>query len=48
VPEPIAALITRGSPAAVVMNDFMWQVYGVSRATPYPAQRIAQAMEGLS
>jgi hypothetical protein len=44
IPEPIAELISRYAPAAVVMNDFYWDFYGVSRATPYPAQKLAQAM----
>jgi hypothetical protein len=43
-PEPLAELISRYAPVAAIMNDFYWDVFGVSRATPYPAQEIAQAM----
>jgi hypothetical protein len=44
VAAPIAELISRYAPAAVILNDFYWNVYGVSRATPYPAEAIARAM----
>lgn len=44
VSEPVAELISRYAPVAAVMNDFYWNVYGESRATPYPAQEIARAM----
>jgi hypothetical protein len=43
-PEPVAELISRYAPVAAIMNDFYWNVYGVSRTTPYPAQEITQAM----
>lgn len=43
-PEPVAELISRYAPVAAIMNDFYWNVFGVSRATPYPAQEITQAM----
>jgi hypothetical protein len=43
-PEPVAELISRYAPLAAIMNDFYWNVFGVSRATPYPAQAIMQAM----
>ncbi len=43
-PEPFAELISRYAPVAAVMNDFYWNFFGVSRATPYPAQEIMQAM----
>jgi hypothetical protein len=26
------------------MNDFFWDLFGESRATPYPAQQVEQAM----
>jgi hypothetical protein len=42
--EPFAELISRYAPAVAIMNDFYWKLVGVSRATPYPAQEIAQAM----
>jgi hypothetical protein len=44
VPEPVAELIRRYAPVAAIMNDFYWNVFGVSRTTPYPAQELAQAM----
>ncbi len=43
-PAPVAELISRHAPVAAIMNDFYWNLFGVSRATPYPAQEIAQAM----
>lgn len=43
-PAPIAALISRYAPVAAIMNDFYWNVFGASRATPYPAQEITRAM----
>jgi hypothetical protein len=41
---PIAEMISRYAPVAAILNDFYWNVFGVSRATPYPAQEITQAM----
>jgi hypothetical protein len=43
-PEPVAELISRYASVVAIMNDFYWDVFGVSRTTPYPAQEIAQAM----
>jgi hypothetical protein len=43
-PEPVAELITRYAPVAAVMNDFYWNLFGETRATPYPAQEITQKM----
>lgn len=43
-PVPVAELISRYAPVAAIMNDFYWNVFGVSRATPFPAQELAQAM----
>jgi hypothetical protein len=42
--EPVAELISRYAPVAAILNDFYWNLFGVSRATPYPAQEITQAM----
>ncbi|HEY3748332.1 MAG TPA: hypothetical protein VGL80_03960 [Pseudonocardiaceae bacterium] len=42
--EPIADLISRYAPVAAIMNDFYWDVFGVSRATPFPAEAVAQGM----
>lgn len=44
VPPAAAALISRHAPVATVMNDFFWDLFGESRATPYPAQLVEQAM----
>jgi hypothetical protein len=43
-PEPVAELISRYAPVAAVMNNFYWDIFGESRATPYPAQEITQEM----
>ncbi len=43
-PEPFADLISRYAPVAAVMNDFYWNFFGETRATPYPAREITQAM----
>jgi hypothetical protein len=43
-PESIAELITRYAPVAAILNDFYWNFFGETRATPYPAKEIAQAM----
>ncbi|HEX3591343.1 MAG TPA: hypothetical protein VHV74_17115 [Pseudonocardiaceae bacterium] len=43
-PAPVAELISRYAPVAAIMNDFYWDVFGVSRTTPYPAQDLARAM----
>jgi hypothetical protein len=40
----VAEVISRCAPAAVVMNDFYWDLFGKSRATPYPAADISRAM----
>ncbi|BCB74466.1 hypothetical protein Pflav_008760 [Phytohabitans flavus] len=44
VPEPVAELISRYAPVVAILNDFYWNFFGESRATPYPAQQITQAM----
>lgn len=43
-PEPVAELISRYAPVVAIMNDFYWNLFGETRATPYPAQEITQAM----
>jgi hypothetical protein len=43
-PEPVAELISRYAPVVAILNDFYWNLFGESRATPYPAQEITQAM----
>lgn len=44
VPAWAAALISRYAPVATIVNDFYWDVFGESRATPYPRRRITQAI----
>lgn len=46
-PAAVAQMISRYAPAAVVMNDFYWDLFGKSRATPYPAADIGRAMASL-
>lgn len=43
-PEPVAELISCYAPVVAIMNAFYWDLFGVSRATPYPGQEITQAM----
>jgi hypothetical protein len=44
VPPPAAALISRYAPVATIMNDFFWDLFGESRATPYPARQVEHAI----
>ncbi len=46
-PAAVAEVIRRYAPAAVVMNDFYWDLFGKSRATPYPAVDIKRAMAAI-
>ena len=46
-PAAVAQVISRYAPAAVVMNDFYWDLFGKSRATPYPAADITRAMAAI-
>lgn len=43
-PATVAEVIRRCAPAAAVMNDFYWDLFGKSRATAYPAADIGRAM----
>ncbi|HEX5421721.1 MAG TPA: serine/threonine protein phosphatase [Gammaproteobacteria bacterium] len=43
-PAAVAAVLRRYAPVAVVMNDFYWDLFGKSRATPYPLEAIKHAM----
>jgi hypothetical protein len=47
VPPSIAAVIGRYAPVAAVMNDFYWNLFGVSRATPYPADKVEHALRAI-
>lgn len=44
LPAPVAALVSRYAPVATVVNDFNWDLFGVSRATPYPLDEITRAI----
>ena len=46
-PAAVAEMIRRYAPAAVVVNDFYWDLFGKSRATPYPAADIKRAMAAI-
>jgi hypothetical protein len=46
-PATAAEVIRRYAPAAVVMNDFYWDLFGKSRATPYPAADITRAIAAI-
>jgi hypothetical protein len=43
----IAAVIRRYAPVAAAMNDFYWDLFGVSRATPYSADKIEHALSAI-
>jgi len=43
----VAEVIRRNAPAAAVMNDFYWDLFGKSRATPYPAADVGRAMAAI-
>ncbi|WP_246149322.1 serine/threonine protein phosphatase [Nonomuraea turkmeniaca] len=44
IPAALAAIITRYAPVAAVMNDFYWDLFGESRATPYPTEQVERAL----
>ncbi|WP_245642466.1 serine/threonine protein phosphatase [Nonomuraea candida] len=46
-PPAAAAMIRRYAPAAAAMNDFYWDLYGTSRTTPYPGERLERAMSAM-
>jgi hypothetical protein len=46
-PVPVAEVISRYAPVAAIMNDFYWNVFGVSRATPYPVRELTRAMAAI-
>ncbi|MFC6081923.1 serine/threonine protein phosphatase [Sphaerisporangium aureirubrum] len=47
-PAEVAAVIRRYAPVAAVMNDFYRDLFGVSRETPYPAEKVEAALASLS
>jgi hypothetical protein len=44
VPPPAAALLGAHAPVAAVLDDFFQDLYGGSRATPYPARQVERAL----
>ena len=47
-PGPVAELVGRYAPVAALVNDFYRDVFGASRATPYPAREIEQALAAIA
>jgi hypothetical protein len=43
-PAPVAGIISRHAPVATLVDDFFWDLFGESRATPYPARRVEHAV----
>ncbi|TDD53253.1 serine/threonine protein phosphatase [Nonomuraea terrae] len=46
-PPAVAAVIRRYAPVAAAMNDFYWDLYGTSRTTPYPNEKIERALSAM-
>lgn len=46
-PPAVAEVISRYAPTAVVMNDFYRDLFGKSRATPYPAADIRRVLAAI-
>jgi hypothetical protein len=46
-PAGVAAAIRRHAPVAAIMNDFYRDLFTVSRAAPYPAEKIARALAAV-
>jgi hypothetical protein len=46
-PPAAAAVIRRYAPVAAAMNDFYWDLFGTSRTTPYPSEKIECAMSAM-
>ncbi|GAA4931223.1 hypothetical protein HD597_004987 [Nonomuraea thailandensis] len=46
-PPAAAAVIRRYAPVAAAMNDFYWDLYGTSRTTPYPSEKIERATSAM-
>ncbi|MFF0311399.1 serine/threonine protein phosphatase [Streptosporangium sp. NPDC004379] len=44
LPDGVAETILRHAPVAAVMNDLYWELFGTSRATPYPAEQVERAL----
>ena len=44
LPAPMAQVVRRYAPVAVVMNDFYWRLHDGHPTTPYPAGKIARAL----
>jgi len=46
-PPAVAAVIRRYAPVAAAVNDFYWDLYGTSRTTPYPSEKIERALSTI-
>jgi hypothetical protein len=46
-PRAVAARIRRYAPVAAAVNDFYFDLYGTSRTTPYPGEKIERALSAL-
>ncbi|MFI9596365.1 hypothetical protein [Nonomuraea sp. NPDC052265] len=46
--EAVAPMIRRYAPVAAAVNDFYRDLYGTSRTTPYPGERIERALKAMS
>jgi hypothetical protein len=46
-PPTVAAVIRRYAPVAAAMNDFYWDLYGTSRTTPYPSEKVERALSAM-
>lgn len=47
-PPSVAAVISRYAPVAAAVNDFYWHLYGTSRTTPFPNEKIERAMSAMA
>ncbi len=46
-PPAVAAVIRRYAPVAAAINDFYWDLYGTSRTTSYPNEKIEHALSAM-
>ncbi|MFI7694564.1 serine/threonine protein phosphatase [Nonomuraea sp. NPDC049655] len=46
-PPAVAPMIRRYAPVAAAVNDFHWHLWGTSRTTPYPSEKIERALSSM-
>ncbi|WP_031160336.1 serine/threonine protein phosphatase [Streptosporangium roseum] len=46
-PPAVTAVLRRYAPAAAVMNDFYWDLFGVDRTTPYPGEKVERVLSAM-